>query len=97
MRATRQFITIFDKGPGMNKAELKGWAEVCFALHPAPPCPLRRAHLAARRAPTRPTQMAHKTSDRMDLNIIRDADKLEADNARVDEYGFPLAPFQAGA
>ena len=41
--------------------------------------------------------MAHKTSDRMDLNIIRDADKLEADNARVDEYGFPLAPFQAGA
>lgn len=40
----RQFITIFDKGPGMNKAELKGWAEVCFALHPAPPCLLRRAH-----------------------------------------------------
>ena len=64
----RQFITIFDKGPGMNKEEMTGWAE-----------------------------MAHKTSDRMDLNIIRDADKLEADNARVDEYGFPLAPFQAGA
>ena len=42
-----QFMVIFDKGPGMNKEELKGWAE-----------------------------MAHKTSDRMDSKIIRDADKV---------------------
>ena len=42
-----QFMVIFDKGPGMNKDELKGWAE-----------------------------MAHKTSDRMDSKIIRDADKV---------------------
>ena len=42
-----QFMVIFDKGPGMNKDELTGWAG-----------------------------MAHKTSDRMDSKIIRDADKV---------------------
>ena len=42
-----QFMVIFDKGPGMNKEELTGWAG-----------------------------MAHKTSDRMDSKIIRDADKV---------------------
>ena len=42
-----QFMVIFDKGPGMNKEEMTGWAE-----------------------------MAHKTSDRMDSKIIRDADKV---------------------
>jgi hypothetical protein len=42
-----QFMVIFDKGPGMNRQELTGWAE-----------------------------MAHKTSDRMDSKIIRDADKV---------------------
>ena len=42
-----QFMVIFDKGPGMNKEEITGWAE-----------------------------MAHKTSDRMDSKIIRDADKV---------------------
>ena len=39
--------------------------------------------------------MAHKTSERMDDGVIRDADKLEADNKQDDEHGFPMAPFQA--
>ena len=39
--------------------------------------------------------MAHKTSERMDDGVIRDADKLEADNKQDDEHGFPTAPFQA--
>jgi hypothetical protein len=46
-QAELQFMVIFDKGPGMNKEEITGWAE-----------------------------MAHKTSDRVDSKIIRDADKV---------------------
>ena len=39
--------------------------------------------------------MAHKTKERQ--HIIRNAQLLEEDNAALDEFGFPKAPYQADA